>query len=174
MLLIVVAVFVAPILAAWWLAHVAPPGDDRLLNHGTLLRPPLDIRATDELAALRAIPLAPGEWAMIYFTPGSCAEACTQAVDMLERIRSLLSHDATRVRIAVVTDTPSATAVPGAVADASARARLAAAAPAGAAPGSGIVFLDWRGQLMLYFPDAAQPADIKDDLKRLLRGSKID
>jgi hypothetical protein len=40
-------------------------------------------------------------------------------------------------------------------------------------PDRGVVFLDWRGQIMMHFPDTALPADIKSDLKRLLRASKI-
>jgi hypothetical protein len=39
---------------------------------------------------------------------------------------------------------------------------------------SGIFFADWRGQVVSYFPENANPADIKKDIKRLLRGSKVD
>ena len=37
----------------------------------------------------------------------------------------------------------------------------------------GIVFLDWRGQIMMYFEVDAPSGDIKKDVKRLLRASKI-
>ena len=37
----------------------------------------------------------------------------------------------------------------------------------------GVVFLDWRGQIVSYFVIDADPANIKKDLKRLLRASKI-
>lgn len=53
--LTVLAVFVAPILVAWWLAilhpEAAPP---RQLNHGELIRPPVDFSADPAGAGLRA------------------------------------------------------------------------------------------------------------------------
>ncbi len=172
---LVVALFVVPILVASWLALVSPPGGGSLLNRGTLIEPPLDVNADPVTAALAAIPLAPGEWAMIHYGPGPCAEACERAVGTLETIRSVLGHDGTRVRIAAVVDAPGG-AAHRVIVDPAARARLAAAVAAGGASDGaeqGVVFLDWRGQVMMHFADAGEPGDIKRDLKRLLRASKI-
>ncbi|MGR8918613.1 MAG: hypothetical protein ACU85V_03265 [Gammaproteobacteria bacterium] len=178
-LLLVVAAFVAPILIAWWFAFVSPPESSARLNRGVLIQPPLDARAERVLAPLGAIELGPGEWAMLAYTAGACGTDCNATLGMLRTIRQVLGHDGTRVRIAALADEAGATDVGDAVeliVDAPARARVAAGVSAGGGPAaaaSGVVFLDWRGQLMLYFADASQPGDIKKDLKRLLRGSKI-
>lgn len=178
-LLLVVTAFVVPILIAWWMARVQPPASgSHLVNRGTFIRPPLDIRADAALAPLTEIPLEPSEWALVYYAPGECADACRDAIEMLQTIRSVLGQATTRVRVAAVldhaADVPAATHL---VADAAARARLAAAAAAGTGADTplqaGVVFLDWRGQVMMYFADTSTPADIKKDLKRLLRASQI-
>ncbi|MGE0485077.1 MAG: hypothetical protein AB7Q81_13120 [Gammaproteobacteria bacterium] len=176
-LLLVVAVFVVPIGVAWWYALVAPPDDGiHLLNHGAFLEPPLDIRHDDVMAPLRGIPLAPGEWAVLYFTAGSCEAACAEAVTTLDAIRTVIGRDATRLRIGALADAASpAMTVPHLIADPAARVRLAAATTAAAGgnvPALGVVFLDWRGQIMMFFADLSDPAGIKADLKRLLRGSR--
>lgn len=104
-LLLVVALFVVPILVAWWYARIAPPGEGtHLVNHGLFIEPPLDIRHDDDMAPLREFTLAPGEWAMLYFTDGACEEACNEAAGLLDAIRTVIGRDATRVRIAAVAD----------------------------------------------------------------------
>ncbi|MEQ8496202.1 MAG: hypothetical protein RLW42_18465 [Gammaproteobacteria bacterium] len=178
-LLLVVSAFVVPILVAWWMARVQPPvSGGHLVNHGTFIRPPLDIHADDALAPLGAVPLAPSEWALVYYAPGACEDACVAAIEDLQTIRSLLGQATTRVRVAALIDRAGVNlAATHVVIDAAARERLArgvaAASGAGASREEGIVFLDWRGQIMMYFPDVSAPADIKKDLKRLLRASQI-
>ena len=178
-LLLVVTAFVVPILVAWWMARVQPPASgSHLVNRGSFIRPPLDIRADPALTPLSAIPLEPSEWALVYYAPGECTQPCRDAIEMLQTIRSVLGQATTRVRVAAVlehaAEVPPVTHL---VADAAARTRLAAAAGSGTEPGtaldSGVVFLDWRGQIMMYFADTSAPADIKKDLKRLLRASQI-
>ena len=176
-LALVVALFVLPILIAGWMARHQAGLGQHLVNHGIFIRPPLDIAADPDVAALRAVTLDPGEWAVVYFTSGACDVGCTAAVATLLTLKSLLGNAATRVRIVRVTDAAAA-AEHGliAIADARARRRLSALATSPDDPQAsdrGVVFLDWRGQIMMRFADTAAPADIKSDLKRLLRASKI-
>ena len=176
--LTVLAVFVAPILVAWWLAilhpEAAPP---RQLNHGELIRPPVDFSADPAGASLTALALAPAEWALMYFGPGPCAADCVRHIELLATIRSLLGAQGARVRVAALVDSAPPTPLTQAVtiADADARRLLTreAAARTGIVREEGIVILDSRRLAMMIFPLDAPPAGIKEDLKRLLRGSAI-
>lgn len=177
-LIAVIVAFVAPILLAWWLARGGGfRADDQLLNHGTLIRPPVDIAAAPALGILETIPLAPGEWAIVALNAGTCAAACEATLGTLLTLKSLLGNAATRVRVALLADQPAPPreglvllVEPGARAALAQRLR---SVPGATGDGNAIVFLDWRGQIMMFYPDAAAPAGIKRDLHRLLRASKI-
>ena len=176
--LAVLAAFVAPILAAWWFAilhpEAAPP---RQLNHGELIHPPVDLSTDSAGAALAALELAPAEWGLMYFGAGPCATDCVTHIELLATIRSLLGAQGARVHVAALVDSAPATPLAQAItiADAGARGLLAreAATRTGTARENGIVILDSRRLAMMIFPIDAPPAGIKEDLKRLLRGSAI-
>lgn len=174
---LVVTLFVGPILLAWWLAVARPSmTEGALLNRGTLLVPPLDLQREQPLRPLQDIPLAPGEWAIIYFTAAACAEQCVQTLGRLQVIHDVLGHDSTRVRIAALFDVDSPSSSWWMLASPAARSHLAGSIverTATTAPEQGIVFLDWRGQIMMFYAADTESAHIKKDLKRLLRGSKI-
>lgn len=177
-LIAVIVAFVGPILLAWWLARGGGfRADDQLLNHGTFIRPPVDIAAAPALGILETIPLAPGEWAIVALNAEACAAACEATLGTLLTLKSLLGNAATRVRVALLADQPAPPreglvllVEPGARAALAQRLR---SVPGATGDGNAIVFLDWRGQIMMFYPDAAAPAGIKRDLHRLLRASKI-
>jgi len=176
-ILAVVAAFLVPIVLAWWFAVVRPPSvEDGLINRGVLLRPPLDTASQPETFSLSRIELAPGEWAMVYVGPGACDVDCKETLSRLGTIRSLLGQGVTRVRTAALLDeAPKETLSVVVVADDTARSYVTewvAARVADVGP-RGIIFLDWRRQVMMYFDMNAPPGDIKKDIKRLLRASKI-
>lgn len=124
-----------------------------------------------------ALALAPAEWALMYFGPGPCAADCVRHIELLATIRSLLGAQGARVRVAALVDSAPPTPLTQAVtiADADARRLLTreAAARTGIVREKGIVILDSRRLAMMIFPLDAPPAGIKEDLKRLLRGSAI-
>ncbi|MGB1882570.1 MAG: hypothetical protein ACPHUF_01585 [Gammaproteobacteria bacterium] len=176
-LLLVVAVFVMPIAVAWWYATL---GADRIggemLNHGELLSPPIDTRDNSALSILSSLSLGPGEWAMIYLAREACDPACQAALEKLLTIHTVLGHHGERVRLAATVSEDSA-------AQTSRRLEyfneggLRKALYDGLQPAQSntahILFLDWRGQIPIRFDGDAAPAGITKDLKRLLRGSKI-
>lgn len=176
--LAVLGAFVAPILVAWWFAiahpEAAPPDQ---LNHGELIHPPIDFASGPTAAPLTALELAPAEWALMYFGAGACGADCARRIELLTTIRSLLGAQGARVHVAALLDTPPAAAVAQAVTivDVTARQLLAREilSRTGIARDSGIVIFDSQHLAMMSFPLDAPPADIKDDLKRLLRGSAI-
>lgn len=176
--LAVIGAFVAPILLAWWFAIMHPEAvPQRQLNHGELIQPPLDFTAEPAGAALQTLQLAPAEWGLMYFAPGPCAADCVRQVELLTTIRGLIGAQGGRIHVAalvdVAPDQPIAQAL--VIADSGARTLLAreAAARTGTARDQGIVILDSRRLAMMIFSADADPAGIKEDLKRLLRGSSI-
>lgn len=178
-LLVVVALFVAPIGLAWLYVHGWLDWRARgSVVHGALLEPPVDVRRlpAQSLGAL-CDRLEPGEWAVLYLDPTGCDGACRAALDRLETVHLLLGHTGERVALAAFVGSPS----PGGIGDGAHAAALevdpaAVAAIADSAPSMvfpAVAFMDWRGQLMMHFPATAPQADILKDLRRLLRASEI-
>ena len=173
-----VAAFVVPILVAWWFAIMHPEAvPQRQLNHGELLHPPVDFRPAAAGAALETLKLAPAEWGLMYFGAGACTADCARVVELLITVRSLIGAHGARVHVAALVDAAPAPAIGQAlmIVDAGARALLAreAAARTGTLREQGIVLLDSQRLAMMIFTVDASPVGIKEDLKRLLRGSAI-
>lgn len=176
--LAVVAAFVLPILVAWWFAIMHPEAVPQgQLNHGELLHPPVDLRPAAAGATLEALKLAPAEWGLMYYGAGPCAADCARVVELLTTVRSLIGAHGARVHVAALVDVAPAQDFAQAltIVDAGARARLAreAAARTGIVREQGIVLLDSQRLAMMIFAVDASPVGIKEDLKRLLRGSAI-
>lgn len=173
--LAILGMFVVPILVAYWFAVVNPSAvPHRRLNHGALLEPPIEVAANTALAPLGKLALPISDWALLYYGPGDCDDACAARVKTLADIRELLGKDGPRVHVVAVTDgAGQAPQRATAIVDRSARAALAAGVTerVGAPADAAIVFLDWRGFVMMHFAPNAPPGDIKADLKRLLTAS---
>jgi hypothetical protein len=122
--------------------------------------------------------MAPADWAILFVGNAGCEQQCQSLLKELATIRTLVGKEGTRVSVfgllaAESPDLPAALPrilVDKATVDAIA-ARLQQGEPATRLPQ--IVFLDWRGMMMMRFAPDAPPADIKDDLQRLLRASAI-
>ena len=105
-----------------------------------------------------------------------CEDNCLETLNLLSTIRILLGHSGTRVQINGLFASGNAEQL-GYLNDSDALTSLStelATRTDIATVTSGIFFLDWRGQIVSYFPENADPADIKKDIKRLLRASKLD
>jgi hypothetical protein len=179
-LVLIFAMFVAPVVLAWLLAngYIDLPGDKRL-NHGALISPPIDLRTYPDTPAMRALRgLPPADWAVVYVDPDACAEACARALRELAVIRTVIGNDGTRVSVfglvakaaalsdpklpRILIDPASVTALGKDLASRGQEVKMPL-----------VAFLDWRGQLMMHFPPDAPPGAIKEDLRRLLRASAI-
>ena len=174
----VVAAFVMPILVAWWFAIMHPEAvPQRQLNHGELLHPPIDLKPAAAGAALEALQLAPAEWGLMYFGAGPCAADCARVVELLTTVRSLIGAQGARVHVVALVDGAPVQALGQAltIVDPETRALLAraAAARSGTVREHGIVLLDSQRLAMMIYALDASPVGIKEDLKRLLRGSAI-
>lgn len=176
-----IAVFVSPIFIAWlYTAGYLEFGTVSHTNRGSLINPPIDLREDETTQGLfdRAN-LAPGEWLLLLLPPPECSEACGEAIQRLTTIRSLLGYSGQRVNILSLStlDKSEGVSIPEAklLIDKAAHSKLtlllSKAAPAVELPQ--ILFLDWRKQIVLRFDADAPSIDVKKDLKRLLRASKI-
>jgi len=176
-LFLVIACFILPLVVAWMLVQ-SPQGAGLgpLLNKGFLLQPPLDIKSERELKPLQAITLEPSEWGAILFTNGLCEAKCLKAMSNLAVIRDVLGHSGSRFKLIGLFE--SEKDIPGFMYIrnnnlAQQLAKLVKERGVVGPVSDGVVFLDWRGQIVSYFVIDADPASIKKDLKRLLRASKI-
>lgn len=179
-LLLIAAVFVAPIVLAWLFASgILGLGDRARTNHGQLVTPPVDLRTLPPPSgAVPLLKLQPADWAVVYVTAGVCDEACAQHLQTLEVVRSLAGKEATRLSVfgLAAEEGPGAPqGGPRILVDKAFVAALGTTLAGRPSPPAFPLhaFVDWRGQLMMTFPADAPPADIKSDLVRLLRASAI-
>jgi hypothetical protein len=174
---LVVTAFVAPILIAWWMVRTPSLlADIGLLNKGTLISPPIDIASSEGYHPLRELEMSPGEWTIFFFSDSICDGSCLKALNVLRTIRSLLGHSGTRVNVKGLFPSENSDELDhlndsGTLKHLSSEVAARIGIPTVT---SGFFFLDWRGQIVSYFSEDANPADIKKDIKRLLRGSKLD
>jgi hypothetical protein len=176
-LYLVIACFILPLVIAWMLVRspqslVSGP----LLNKGFLLQPPLDIKSESKLKQLQTIELKPSEWGGILFTNNLCEAKCLKTLSNLAVIRDLLGHSGNRFKLIGLFESDED--IPGLFHIRNANlaeqlAKLVKERGVVEPVNNGVVFLDWRGQIVSYFEMGADPANIKKDLKRLLRASKI-
>ena len=181
-LLGLVLMFVSPILISWaYIAGLIDLGPISRTNRGNLVTPALDLRDTDAAAGLFShAKLQPGEWVLTYLENGPCNTECRGALDKLLTIRSLLGYSGQRVRVIALTDSPpTAPLEPNytghVLHDSPAHDVLqgALARAVGKPLPAQIVFIDWRRQLVMRYDADAPSADLKKDLKKLLRASQI-
>ncbi len=183
--LLLALLFIGPLAAAWMLyfGHQGwkPRGST---NHGVLIQPPVP------LPGARIADSGPdgsdwdlhGRWTMLYLDGGSCGERCLRALDLSARIRLALGRRMVRVQRVYVAEGPGALPdLPESQADlmiaSGSRPDLApllAALPADLPrDGSEILLVDPLGNLMMRFPLDADPRGMLEDIRKLLRLSRI-
>lgn len=190
--LILLAIFVLPLLAAYAVFYLFPglrPGGTtnygRLLTPARLL-PALTLQDGDGKPAAPA--LFKGKWSMVYLGGADCAESCQKEIYLSRQVRTALDRDARRLQRLYI--------APDAQARAAAQSRFGAEHPdltvlaeAGGqgqraadffqpGPADALYMVDPLGNwFMLYPPRADQVADFKGilkDLKKLMNQSQID
>lgn len=184
--LLLAALFIGPLAVAWLLyfgdSGWKPQGST---NHGILVEPPVPL---PEMRIAARDPEGPerelrGQWTMLYLDGGECAERCLEALDLSARIRIALGRRMTRVQRAYVAEGPGlAGDLPDSQADllvvegpglASVAPLLAALPPDLPRDGSEILLVDPLGNLMMRFPVEGDPKGMLQDIKKLLRVSRI-
>jgi len=177
--LLIAAVFFGPLVVAAWLYYggegLQPA---RRVNHGALLEPIVNVAGTETGVELPAE--ADGKWLLIFNESGACGDECRSGLYTMRQSRLMLGREMDRLeRIFLHGDTPPDTLFLAeehrgllALEDRGLSARLANKKPA-ELDGGGYYLVDPLGNLVLYFPPEIDPGDMVDDIKRLLRLSRI-
>ncbi len=184
-LIALMALFLSPVLAAWlWTP-------DTFRNRGELIDPPQPLVNVPMISPDGSdVDLTNlfGRWTYVFFVEAGCDESCKQLADAVERVRLSQGKNEKRVRLMVITLSPDAlssvdeirlimpkTIVLG-VNAAEKEQLLPQFMSSGEASAlqSGSVFLvDPMGNLMMSYPAKADPTDLRKDISRLLRASRI-
>ena len=174
----VALVFLGPLILAAWMymtGQLAPSGSS---NKGALLEPVINVQ--DTLPKSPVITLADGVWLMLYENSAECDEFCKQQLHRLRHTRLMLGSEMSRI-ISVFLYGKSAfdrgfldKEHPGLtiINDEALTDLLQEKRPKQLMPG-GIYLIDPLSNLVMYFPPNLDSREMLDDLKHLLRLSRI-
>jgi hypothetical protein len=182
-MLAVLAVCASPVIASYTAYFVVRP--EGRTNYGTLIQPTRTLPAltltTLDGAALPAASLK-GQWLLVAVGPSACDAACEKRLYLQRQLREMLGRDRDRLdKVWLVTDgsapaEPLRAALSAAPAMTIARVDRAAVA-AWLQPENGraledhLYVVDPMGEWMMRMPADAEPARVKRDLEKLMRGS---
>ena len=173
---LLVLIFVGPIVLSWFFVNSDINWAERgLSNHGVLINPSIDLRDIDEVGAIFDYAmLAPSDWALVSIESQSCGSECEARIEKLNAIHTVMGSSRSRVRVFGLAPAGAAGTTALLVDDKAVAALqriLLKHEPAIEFPQ--FLVMDWRRQLMLRFPNESPPGDIKKDISKLLRASKI-
>jgi hypothetical protein len=178
-LLLIAFVFFGPLLLAAWMYYGghftrATSGS----NHGELLEPLVNLNEEFPDSALLAG--SDGRWLLLYAHETNCGESCVAALYTIRQSRLMLGKEQDRLaRGFLHGDTPPDTVFladehPGLITTQDAGLyRLLNNKKPTETPGGGYFLVDPLGNLVMYFRPDIDPADMVDDIKHLLRLSRI-
>ena len=178
-LALIAAVFFGPLLIAAWLYYGGYFADSlRRSNHGTLLEPIVNL--VDELPDSSLHDRQDGHWLLLFADPEPCADDCREGLYKIRQIRKMLGKEMDRVdRVFLHGATPPDTVFlaaehPGLITleEADLAGLLNNKRPVNQ-PAGGYFLIDPLGNLVLYFRPDIEPSDMVDDIKHLLRLSRI-
>jgi hypothetical protein len=177
--LLIAAIFLGPLAIAAWMyftgSALIPEGRT---NHGALLQP--IVRLGEALPDSEIHTHNDGHWVLLHANAGACGEDCEYALYTLRQTRLMLGREMDRVvRVFLHGDTPPdkvflAEQHEGLVTlrDNSLGELLEGKRPPNLAAG-GYYLIDPLGNLVMYFPPDIDPSEMVDDVKRLLKNSRI-
>jgi hypothetical protein len=182
MMLLILAVCVAPVIASYLLYYVFPPGGRT--NYGELIQPQRPVPAL-ELVAPGGEPYRfdslRGRWVLLQVDAGSCDTPCLEKLFMIRQLRTMTGKERHRIdRVWLVTDDAAIDprvqqAYEGTLMLRADRDQLVAWLPVaeGAAQEGFIYLVDPLGNLMMRFPLDADPGKVRKDLGKLLKASRV-
>ncbi|MFV0283491.1 MAG: SCO family protein [Castellaniella sp.] len=189
-LIAILLICLAPVVFALLAYYVPALGlrPDTRTSYGVLIEPqrpiPVNLALRDEQGQPYDLNQLKGQWLLISAGPGACPESCVRGLFVLRNSHASQGKEVDRLeRIWFVTDdAPAAPVVEQAYAGTHVLradpARLAAwlapeAADPAAALAQGLWIVDPLGNLMMRFPDTRQPEGVRDDIRTLLKNSRI-
>jgi cytochrome oxidase Cu insertion factor (SCO1/SenC/PrrC family) len=177
-LLLIALVFFGPLLVAAWMYYGGYFDPASNSSHGALLEPIISL--ADELSDSEVLAKGKGSWILLYSNDSACDETCQQALYTMRQGRLMLGKEQNRLlRAFLHGDSPPdkvflASEHQGLITtqDAQLSAVLNNKKPA-ELPDGGYYLVDPLGNLVMYFRPDLNPSEMVDDIKRLLRLSRI-
>jgi hypothetical protein len=178
-LFLISLVFFGPLILATWLyfsgGGFRPEGRT---NHGQLLEPIVNLGEALPGASIQAH--TDGHWLLVYSNIGPCEEACEHALFTLRQSRLMLGKEMDRLlRVFLHGNTPPDTVFIAeehagliTLRDSSLSGLLDNKRPTELAAG-GYFLIDPLGNLVMYFRPDIDPSEMVEDIKRLLKLSRI-
>jgi hypothetical protein len=175
-LLLLAALFLAPIVASSLAYYFARPGATS--NYGELLLPPAQAPAhgfAREGGGRFTFGELAGQWAMVASDSGACDPACLEKLKAMRQVRLALGRRASRVARVFVADDGKPAAGPAAFEGMIvARPQAGLELPPGVARDRAHIYLvDPHGNVMMRWPAAPDLKLMLRDLDRVLRASQI-
>lgn len=190
-LYVLLFIFAAPFVLSWWMYNFTQLGrDGGAYSHGELVLPPRivpDRPLLDPVAITRSRHLY-GKWNVVYLTRNGCDAGCEQRLYMMRQIWLAMGRNSTRLqRVLLLVDAANEAAAqrrmqqyPGQLValinpeDSDAIAGIFTLETGDRPLEAGRLYLiDPRGNLMMSYPQGADPMGIIKDLNRLLKYSGI-
>ena len=188
--LVIFAMFAAPAIISWLLLSYTSVGETGGGSHGKLINPPRPLPNTQLLNPLdtqQAVTLH-GKWSMLYLHEGKCLEVCAENLYKIRQIRLASGKYAPRLQRVLVLFGGEQQPLNEQQLQAFAGQLILKPEMAEDFQGESIFqmqqgdepmqqnriyLVDPLGNLMLSYPENAEPKGIIKDLKRLLRYSRI-
>jgi len=177
-LLFIALVFFGPLIVAAWMyygGHFAQPTSS---NNGALLEPITNL--AEAVPGTEVLERGKGSWLLVYPNAAACEESCQEALYTMRQSRLMLGKEQGRVvRVFLHGDTPPDTVfianehqglITTQAADLS--SLLTTKRPT-ELPDGGYYLVDPLGNLVMYFRPDMDPSEMVDDIKRLLKLSRI-
>ena len=171
-LALIALVFLGPLgVAAWLYSHGNSPSGRT--NQGALLQPYVSVAEHLSMVPDRS-------WALLYRNPGDCDDTCRNALYTTRQARLMLGKEMDRVQrvflhgdsspdtVFLADEHPGLITIEDSTLDMLLNNKTPAELPAG-----GYYLVDPLGNLVLYFPPDLDPSEMVDDIKHLLRLSRI-
>jgi len=178
-LVLIAAVFLGPLAVAAWLYFqgdsLHPVGRS---NHGALLEPIVNLHESSPGSEISD--RVDTVWLLVYVNDGLCSDSCRDALYTTRQSRLMLGKEMDRLDRVLLhgASTPDTVFLaqehPGLITieDGRLHSLLIDKKPADLQSG-GYFLIDPLGNLVLYFPPDLDPADMVDDIKHLLKLSRI-
>lgn len=177
-MLVIATVFLGPLAVATWMYYSGAFTPEGRTNHGALLEPIINI--VELMPESTIVEQGGGSWLLIYISDAACTAECEQALYTIRQSRKMLGKEMDRLRrVFLHGDTP-----PDTVFLSSEHAGLIAFSDQGlsellykkkpaALPAGGYFLIDPLGNLVMYFEPGLDPSLMVEDIKRLLKLSRI-
>lgn len=177
-LILIAIVFFGPLAVAavmYYGGYLQPEGRT---NHGALLEPMVNV--VEQLPDLSISKQIDGYWVLVHANDGPCADACRDALYTVRQSRLMLGQEMGRLKRLFLHGESS----PDTVFLADQHAGLITHRDSGfyellenkkpaILPAGGYFLIDPLGNLVMYFEPGTDPGDMVEDIKRLLKLSRI-